>query len=135
MYFLINSDNTVNFASHEEIPEFMNHSGTWKIELPVDHLNTDNVVYLQEECKYDLASNSIIPSGFKRMTADEVRDMVQQQELIQQALKQQETEKYNKLVSALANIFPDNAEIKSILSDGVVTQDELQQIENMLNSK
>jgi small-conductance mechanosensitive channel len=135
MYFLINSDNTVNFASHEEIPEFMNHSGTWKIELPVDHLDKDDVTYLQDECKYDEASNSIIPSGLRRASLDELKVMLDQQQAIQQALTQQESEKYNKLVSALAKLFPDNAEIKAILSDNVITTDELQQIEDMLNSK
>jgi len=135
MYFLINPDNTVNFASHEQIPEFMNHSGTRKLELPVDHLDKDDVVYLQDECKYDEAANSIVPSGWKRATADEIKTMIDQQQAINEALKQQESEKYNKLVSALAKLFPDNVEIKSILDDNVITQDELLQIEAMLNNK
>jgi hypothetical protein len=136
MYFLINQqDNSVNFASEKPIPDFMTVAyPVYKKELPVDHLPEDIIL---TDCFYDPDTDSIIPNalGLKRITEQEFAEYINQQQLINQAITQQDTDKYNKLVNFLAQVFPDNAAIQEILSDSTVTQDELQQIEDMLNNQ
>jgi hypothetical protein len=134
MHFLINdSDKSVNYFSEEPIPEFMNHSGTTLIEASIDHLPPETDL---TTCFYDSENNTIIldPKGIRiPMTAQELQEFIDQQQLLQQAITSAETDKFNKLVAALATLFPDNAAIQEILSDNTVSADELQQIEDMLN--
>jgi Lhr-like helicase len=136
MYFLINQqDHSVNFVSENPIPDFMTVSyPVYRKELPVDHLPEDmNLV----DCFYDPETDSIIPNalGLQRITEQEFAEYINQQQLINQSISQQDTENYNKLVNFLAQVFPDNPAIQEILSDSTVTQDELQQIEDMLNNQ
>lgn len=136
MHFLINKmDNSVNFASEEEIPEFMNDpTMTYYVEASVDHMPEDTVFV---DCFWDPENNVIIPNslGLQRISEQELAEFINQQQLINQAITQTDTDKYNTLVNFLATVFPDNEQIKSILSDQTVTQDELQQIEDMLNNQ
>jgi len=135
MYFLINdSDNSVNAWSNEPIPSFMNHTGTTAIEKSVDQFPDDTDWH---DLFYDPSTDTMIPNklGLIKMETKEVIEYIEQQKQIQQAITQAETKKYQDLVTHLASLFPNDPKIKEILSDGVVTQDELQQIENMLNAK
>ena len=136
MYFLINEkDNSVNYASEEPIPDFMTVSyPVYRKELPVDHLPENTIL---ADCFYDPDTDSIIPNtlGLQRITELQLKEYIDQQQLINEAISQQDTDKYNKLVSFLAQVFPDNPAIQEILSDNTVTQDELQAIENMLNNQ
>ena len=136
MYFLINQeDNSVNCASETPIPDFMTVAyPVYRKELPVDHLPEGTIL---ADCFYDPETDSLIPNalGLQRITEKEFSEFINQQQLIGQAITQQETDKYNKLVTFLAQVFPDNPAIQEILSDSTVTQDELQQIEDMLNNQ
>jgi hypothetical protein len=136
MYFLINQlDNSVNFVSENPIPDFMTLSyPVYRKELSVDHLPEDTILV---DCFYDPDTDSIIPNalGLKRITEQEFAEYINQQQLINEAITHQDTDKYNKLVTFLSQVFPDNPAIQEILSDSTVTQDELQQIEDMLNNQ
>ena len=135
MYFLINDeDNSVNTWSHSPIPSFMKHSGLTAVERPVDHFPEDTDWM---SLFYDPDTDSMIPNklGMVRIEMREFQEYLDQQQMIQSAITQAETEKYNKLVMHMASLFPDDPTIKEILSDGVITQDELQQIEDMLNNQ
>jgi hypothetical protein len=136
MHFLINdSDNSVNCVSEEMFPQFMIHEGLTYRELPVDHLPADTVLFL---CFYDPETNSIIPNaqGLVELTKQEFQEYIDQQQAIQKSIAQSaDADKYTKLVNFLAQVFPDNPTITAMLSDNTVTQDELQQIEDMLNAK
>jgi hypothetical protein len=135
MYFLINdSDKSVNYFSENPIPEFMVHTGITAMEKTVDHLPEGTELL---HCFFDPDTDSIIldPRGPRtELTKDELKAIFEQQKLLQAAITQAQSEKWTRLTSALRVLFPDNAEIQSILSDGQVTQDELTQIESMLNS-
>jgi len=133
MYFFINEqDNSVNTYSDEPIPEFMFHAGLYKVEKPVDHLPEGVHPF---NCFYDPVTESIVPSNLVLLTKQELQDYIDQQQAIHEAITSADTDKYNKLVTFLAEVFPNNPTITSILADNTVTQDELQQIENMLNAK
>jgi hypothetical protein len=86
---------------------------------------------------YDPETDSLIPNalGLQRITEQEFAEYINQQQVINEAITSQDTDKYNKLVNFLAQVFPDNPAIQEILSDSTVTQDELQQIEDMLNNQ
>lgn len=135
MHFLINdSDKSVNCVSENPFPRFMVHAGLLEVELPVDHLPPGHNL---THCYFDPDTNSIIldPAGPRRiLTGTELEDLINQQQAIQQAVTSAENEKFTKLVNALNSLFPDNAAIQEILSDNIVTQDELQAIEDMLNA-
>jgi hypothetical protein len=131
MYFLINDeDNSVNCYSAEPLPDFMAHTGLSKKELPVDHLPEDTNYY---DCFWDQETNTIKPGLVERISHDEFKAWIDQQQVIQQAITQQEQGKWNTLLAHIASKFPDDPKITEILSDGVVTDTELQQIEDMLN--
>ena len=136
MHFLINNkDNSVNCVSEQMFPQFMIHQGLSYYELPVDHLPENENLFL---CFYDPSTNSIIPNsqGLIRLTTNEFKEYIDQQQLIQTAIKKNsESEKWNKLVNFLNQVFPNNSTINEILADNEVTTDELQQIENMLNGQ
>jgi hypothetical protein len=135
MYFLINEkDNSVNCVSTKPFPDFMVHQGIYRKELPVDHLPEDIEL---EDCFYDPTEDTIIPNalGLVRMEQQEFAEYINQQQLIAASITSAETEKYQKLLIHLASLFPNDPTIKEILSDSVVTQDELQQIEDMLNNQ
>lgn len=135
MYFFINEqDNSVNTYSPDPIPEFMFHEGLYKVEKPVDHLPEGTDLFL---AFYDPVTESIIPNkmGLVPLSKQEFTEYIEQQKAIHQAITSAETDKFAKLVGFLAEMFPGNETIKQILSDNTVTQDELQQIENMLNAK
>ena len=136
MYFLINQqDNSVNFASEKPIPDFMTVSyPVYRKELSVDHVPEGmNLI----DMFYDPETDSLIPNalGLQRITEQEFAEYINQQQVINEAITSQDTDKYNKLVNFLAQVFPDNPAIQEILSDSTVTQDELQQIEDMLNNQ
>jgi len=132
MYFLINeSDNSVNCHSTEPFPDFMVHKGIFRKELPVDHLPEDTNWY---DCFWDPDTDTIKPGLLQRITHLEFQAWIDQQQQMHEAITQQQTVKYQTLVSYLASLFPNDPKIKEILSDGTVTEDELQQIENMLNT-
>jgi hypothetical protein len=136
MFFLINTlDNSVNCQSEHDIPDWMMVSyPTYKVEIPDDKIpkDVDLSVYF-----YDKENECLIPHelGLKRMAENELQEYIDQQQVINQAIASQDSEKYNKLVEFLAKVFPNNPDIEAILSDNTVTQDELQQIENMLNNQ
>jgi Lhr-like helicase len=136
MYFLINQqDNSVNCASEKPIPDFMTVSyPVYRKELSVDHVPEGMNL---TDMFYDPETDSLIPNalGLQRITEREFAEYINQQQLINEAITSQDTDKYNKLVNFLAQVFPDNPAIQEILSDSAVTQDELQQIEDMLNNQ
>jgi hypothetical protein len=135
MYFLINEkDNSVNCVSTKPFPDFMVHTGIFRKELPVDHLPEGTDL---EDCFYDPEEDSIIPNalGLVKMEQQEFAEYINQQQLIAASITASETEKYQKLVTHLASLFPNDPTIAEILSDSVVSQDELQQIEDMLNNQ
>jgi Lhr-like helicase len=136
MYFLINQqDNSVNFASENPIPDFMTVSyPVQRKELSVDHVPEGMNL---TDMFYDPETDSLIPNalGLQRITEQEFAEYINQQQVINEAITSQDTDKYNKLVNFLAQVFPDNPAIQEILSDSTVTQDELQQIEDMLNNQ
>jgi hypothetical protein len=135
MFFLINTkDNSVNCYSEHDIPDWMMVSyPTYKVEISDDKL-PENVEELNAYF-YDKQNDCLIHSDLKRMTDSELQEYIDQQQVIDQAITSQDSEKYNKLVEFLAKVFPNNPDIEAILSDNTVTQDELQQIENMLNNQ
>ncbi len=135
MYFLINeSDNSVNCASEQPFPEFMCHAGLFKVEADVSHLPEGTILV---DCFWNPDNQTIIlnTEGFQRITEQEFAAYINQQQLINQAISSADVDKYNKLVNFLASVFPDNEQIRSILADETVTQEELQQIEDMLGNK
>jgi hypothetical protein len=133
-HFLINdADNSVNCVSDQPHPQFMIHEGLSVHELPIDHLpeNTNLI-----DCHYDPDTNSIIPNkmGFTRISAAQFNDLEAQQRLMSAAAEQAQKEKIDLVFNHLLTLYPDDPVLKEIISDGIITQDELQQIEQMLNS-
>jgi hypothetical protein len=137
MYFLINDiDGSVNYYSEEPIPEFMIQRGITAIERSVDHIPPEitDLTHLFYDAETDTVQKSKKIAHFQPISQQEYQEILQQQQLVQQAVQSTETEKWSKLVTALGKMFPDNPEIQEILSDGSVTLDEFAQIESMLNS-
>lgn len=131
MYFLINSDTSVNHASVEEIPDWYDPDNELlRVEADVDHLPEDIELV---DCFWDAEAEQIITKNdYLRMTYEEMDEFIDQQQALNEALTASDTDKFNKLVSFLDQMFPDSDQIKQILADDVVTQEELQQIEDML---
>jgi hypothetical protein len=135
MHFLINEvDNSVNCV--QETPftlRAMVHAGLLEKELPIDHIPEGTNLY---HCFYDPNTNSIIldPNGVRTaLTADELKDLTTQYEQIQQAVQLSREEKLTKLAQRMLELHPDDPVFKEILSDNVVSTDEMKQIEDMLN--
>ena len=135
MYFLINTiDDSVNFNSPDPIPDWMMVAyPVYRAEVPDNELPEGVDLHY---CYYNKENNSIYPSpmGLTRLSAKELQEFIDQAQLTQQAVSQQDTDKYNKLVEFLAKVYPDDPAIQAILADNTVTTDELQTIENMLNN-
>jgi hypothetical protein len=134
MYFLINElDNSVNCCSPEPMNPRMCGPGVKDVgDLPIDHMppNYDLITAL-----YDPVTNSIIehPNNPVRLSDQEVADYYEQQKLISQAVNLSAQEKLNLLVKRMAELHPEDPVFAQIASDGVVTSEELKQIEDMLN--
>jgi hypothetical protein len=135
MYFLINdADNSVNCAQEYMFTEAMMHEGLTFHELPIDHL--PEALHSQlHNCFYDPDTNSIIPNkmGFQEMSSQEAKDWFTQKAEIEKAVSLSKEEKLLKLFQRMAELHPEDPVFAEIASDGVVTSDELKQIEDMLN--
>jgi hypothetical protein len=135
MYFLINdADNSVNCAQEYMFTQWQMHAGLSFHELPVDHLPEEWKSQLHN-CFYDPDTNSIIPNklGVRELSTPEARDWINQQQEIAKAIDLSKEEKLLKLVQRMAELHPEDPIFAEIASDGVVTSDELKQIEDMLN--
>lgn len=143
MYLLINNlDNSVNNASETPFPDFMVHEGLSRKEVDLEtqsHLTEEeksNVIDLfWKQDDSGLESSELV---FRRINEKELQELIDQQQELQIALvkseSEQSKEKFNQIAAALIQLFPDNEQIKAILSDNEITQDELNEIENLLNS-
>lgn len=138
-YYLINDqDNSVNHFQDTAHPEFMKGSTTYEVQYDIDSSD------LSDEDKEDIfmlfwdkEAEKLIPNAMKlvKMTKAELQEWIDEQQLLAQAVsKANDTDKYNKLVNLLKQLYPDNPAIDEILTDENVTQDELAEIETMLNS-
>ena len=135
MYFLINdADNSVNCASEYGFTQSQMHAGLSFYELPIDHLPEEWLSQLHN-CHYDPDTNSIIPNklGLQEMTNQEAIDWFAQKAEIAKAIALSKEEKLLKLVQRMAELHPEDPVFAEIASDGVVTSDELKQIEDMLS--
>jgi len=135
MYFLINdADNSVNCASEYGFTPSQMHEGLTFYELPIDHLPEEWHNQLHN-CHYDPDTNSIIPNklGARELTNQEASDWFAQKAEIEKAVSLSKEEKLLKLVQRMAEIHPEDPIFAELASDGVVTSDELKQIEDMLN--
>lgn len=141
MFFLINdSDNSINFVtdSEEKILPGQCHEGLTQVEIPDETLPS-----LERDVLIDLfyvppsegeSYGRIADKGFRKVPHEEIVALLEREEEFLLAYQNQEGENFNKLVSALQELFPNNEQIAQLVSDEMITADELSEIESIFNS-